>query len=82
MRLCARLGPRNGHTAIHPLDEHTPPLRLYPLYPYEFADGVFVAAAADPALVGLELVAIGGVPLDHKGRDAVLQRRRLSADRR
>src|SRR5438067_4141390 len=41
MRLLALLGPRNGHSAIFPLDSHRSPLHEYPLDLYEFEDGVF-----------------------------------------
>jgi hypothetical protein len=56
MRMIALLGPRNGHTAIYPIDD------LYPLGLYEFEDGVFVIAA-DRDLFGTELVAIDGVDI-------------------
>src|SRR5262245_43698813 len=58
MRTIALLGPRNGHTAIHPLDDHPTAQRAYPVVPYEFDDGVFVIAAKHRALVGSEVVAI------------------------
>jgi hypothetical protein len=64
MRLLTLLGERNGHTAVHPLAGHARPLHAFPLGLHEFADGVFVVAAADPSLVGRELVAVGGVPID------------------
>jgi hypothetical protein len=63
MRLGAALGPRNGHTGIHPLDEHPTPLHFFPLQLYEFADGFFVVSAVDSALVGAEVLEIGGVPI-------------------
>jgi hypothetical protein len=68
MRLLALLGNRNGHTAVHPLADHARPFHLFPLALREFADGVFVAAAADPSLVGSELVAVGGVPVEELNR--------------
>jgi hypothetical protein len=61
MRLGAALGDRNGHTGIHPLDDHPEPLHFHPLRLYEFDDGVFVVSAADSALVGAEVLEIGGV---------------------
>jgi hypothetical protein len=64
MRLAASLGPRNGHTAIFADDEHTTQLRFFPLRLYEFADGVHVVAARDNTIVGSELLAIDGVPID------------------
>jgi hypothetical protein len=64
MRLLTLLGDRNGHTAIHPLDEHVRPLHAFPIVPYEFEDGVFVVAAQAPELVGSELVAVAGLPVE------------------
>jgi hypothetical protein len=64
MRLGALLGERNGHTGIHPLDPHPEPLHFFPLRLYEFDDGFFVVSAADPALVGTQLLEIGGLPID------------------
>ena len=64
MRLGALLGERNGHTGIHPLDRHAEPLRFFPLRLYEFDDGCFVVSAADPELVGTQVLEIGGVPID------------------
>ena len=63
MRTIALLGPRNGHTAIHPLDDHPMPYRAYPLALHEFEDGVFVIAAENTDLVGAELVAVDGVDI-------------------
>jgi hypothetical protein len=60
MRLIALLGARNGHTAIHPFGEHPIPLHAFPLWLYEFDDGVFVVDANRRDLVGTELVAIDG----------------------
>ena len=57
------LGPRNGHTAIHPLDDHPMPQHAYPLALHEFEDGVFVIAAENRDLVGAELVAVDGVDI-------------------
>jgi hypothetical protein len=64
MRLLALLGDRNGHTAIRPLDDHAAPFHLLPLSAYEFEDGVFVVAAARRELVGRELRAVNGVPVE------------------
>jgi len=61
MRTIASLGARNGHTAIHPLGEHRSTLHAFPLWLYEFDDGVFVVDAQRCDLVGKELVAIDGV---------------------
>src|SRR5437764_12160394 len=63
MRTIALLGPRNGHTAIHPLDQHPTPYHAYPLALHEFDDGVFVIAAENSDLVGAELVAVEGVDI-------------------
>jgi hypothetical protein len=64
MRLGALLGERNGHTGIHPLDPHPEPLHFFPLRLYEFDDGFFVVSAPDRALVGAQLLEIGGLPID------------------
>lgn len=65
MRLLALLGPRDGHSGIFPLDDaHEQELTLYPLRLYAFPDGLFVVSAEDEALVGLELVAVAGRPVD------------------
>ena len=52
-----------GHTLALPF-QRAIPWRYVPLHPYRFADGVYVMAAADSNLVGREVVAIGGVPID------------------
>jgi hypothetical protein len=64
MRIIALLGARNGHTAIHPLGEHPSTLQAFPLWLYEFDDGVFVVDAERSDLVGTELIAVEGVDVD------------------
>ena len=64
MRTLALLGPRNGHTAIHPVDDHPTTSSTYPLRLYEFDDGMFVIAAERGDLVGAELLAVGGAHLN------------------
>lgn len=64
MRTIALLGARNGHTAIHPFGEHPIPLHAFPLWLYEFDDGVFVVDAERSDLVGTELLAIEGAAVD------------------
>jgi hypothetical protein len=65
MRLAALLGRGNGHTVIFPADEHPDPLHLYPIALYEFEDGVFVVASAvDRDLVGFQLEAVAGAPVE------------------
>ena len=64
MRTIALLGARNGHTAIHPFGEHPITLHAFPLWLYEFDDGVFVVDAKRCDLVGTELVAIEGANVD------------------
>src|SRR4051812_30624706 len=63
MRMLARLGARNGHSVIFPLDDHSTVRRAYPLWLSEFEDGIFVVGCARPDLVGAELVGIGGTDL-------------------
>ena len=64
MRTIALLGARNGHTAIHPLGEHRTALHAFPLWLYEFDDGIFVVDAERRDLVGTELIAVEGVDVD------------------
>lgn len=63
MRFTNLLGERDGHSGIFPLDlAHARVLHLFPLYLYDFADGLFVVAApGHPSLVGSRLLAIDGV---------------------
>jgi hypothetical protein len=65
MRLVALLGPRDGHSAVFPLDPaHRRTLHAYPLELYWFPDGLHVVDAADATLVGARLTAVEGVPVD------------------
>ena len=65
MRLLAMLGDRDGHSGVHPLSPvRGQNLRAYPLRPYRFPEGLYVAQAADASLVGARIAAIGGVPID------------------
>ncbi|HEX2089317.1 MAG TPA: hypothetical protein VHI54_05215 [Actinomycetota bacterium] len=64
MRLLAlpgRVGGRDGHTGVFPLDDHQTELHLLPLRLYWFPDGMMVVDATAPYrhLVGSEIVAIG-----------------------
>jgi hypothetical protein len=43
---------------------HARPLNAFPIAPYEFEDGVFIVAAEMPELVGSELLALNGHPVD------------------
>lgn len=60
-----RLGGRDGHSGVFPLDDHYPELHLYPLLLYWFEEGLFVTQSLHEGrdLVGTELVAIDGVPI-------------------
>jgi hypothetical protein len=66
MRFTTLLGERDGHSGIFPLDAaHRRTLHLFPLYLYEFSDGLFVVAAPGRReLVGSRLLAIDGIPAD------------------
>jgi hypothetical protein len=65
MRLMALLGERDGHSGVHPLSPVPGQnLRAYPLRLYRFPEGLFVARALDPSLVGARVAAIGGVPIE------------------
>jgi hypothetical protein len=63
MRFTNLLGVRDGHSGIFPLDSaHRRVLHLFPLYLYDFGDGLFVVAAPGrPELVGSKLLAIDGI---------------------
>ena len=63
MRFTNLLGERDGHSGIFPLDSaHKRVLHLFPLYLYDFSDGLFVVAApGHPELVGSKLLAIDGI---------------------
>lgn len=63
MRFTNLLGERDGHSGIFPLDSaNVRVLHLFPLYLYDFSDGVFVVAApGHPELVGSKLLAIDGI---------------------
>jgi hypothetical protein len=52
-----------GHTTVR---ASQPALKwqAIPLWPYRFADGVYVMAAANPSLISRELLSIGGTPID------------------
>src|SRR5262249_11325490 len=52
MRMLARLGPRNGHSAIFPIEDHPTARRAYPLWLSEFEDSVFVVGSPRHELVG------------------------------
>lgn len=64
MRMIALLGPLNGHSAIDPLGEHPITLHAFPLWLYEFDDGVFVVDAGRGDLIGTELVAVEGADVN------------------
>jgi hypothetical protein len=65
MRLVALLGPRDGHSAVFPLDPaHARTLHAYPLELYWFPDGLYVVDAVDRSLIGARLAAVEGVPVD------------------
>jgi hypothetical protein len=65
MRLAALPGPRDGHTALYPFDQHARGLHVYPLRLYDFADGLHVVGSLGPDdLAGRRVTAIGGMPID------------------
>jgi Peptidase family S41 len=64
MRLVALLGPRDGHSAVFPLDPaHARTLHAYPLELYWFPDGLHVIDADEPGLIGARLSAIEDMPV-------------------
>jgi len=64
MRLDALVG--DGHSNVSPWRDPEIRFSELPIALYQFADGVFVraAAAADSGLVGAKVVRIGGVPIE------------------
>jgi len=65
MRLAALPGPRDGHTALYPFDQHARGLHVYPLRLYDFADGLHVVGSlGQEDLTGRRVTAIGGAPID------------------
>jgi hypothetical protein len=70
MRFTTRLGERDGHSGIFPLDSgHRRVLHVFPLFLYKFSDGLFVVAAPGRrSLVGAKLLAIDGIPADELER--------------
>lgn len=71
MRFTNLLGERDGHSGIFPLDSaHRRVLHLFPLYLYDFSDGLFVVAApGQPELVGSKLLSIDGIDATTLKRD-------------
>ena len=55
--------PGIGHTGVR-TSQRAINWRALPLYPYRFADGVYVMSAANPNLIGSEVLAIGNAPVD------------------
>jgi Peptidase family S41 len=65
MRLTAMLGERDGHSGVFPLSPVPgQSLRAYPLRLHRFPDGLYVARADDPSLVGARVTAVGGLSVD------------------
>lgn len=65
MRLAALPGPRDGHTAIFPFDQHARTLHVYPFRLYDFPDGLYVVGSTGGEdLTGRRLTAIDGTPID------------------
>ena len=64
MRLAALPGPRDGHTAIYPFDQHARTLHVYPLRLYDFPDGLYVVGSIGAEdLTGRRVTAIDGTPI-------------------
>jgi hypothetical protein len=66
MRFTALPGERDGHTGIFPLDaEHGRPLHVFPIWIYDFPEGLFVVAETGRGgLVGSRLLEIEGIPVE------------------
>ena len=63
MRLINLPTPGTGHTQVR-TSQRAINWRVLPVWPYRFADGVYIMSAADPNLIGSEVLAIGGTPID------------------
>ncbi len=63
MRLLNLPAPGTGHTGLR-TSQRAINWHALPLYPYRFADGVYIMSAANPDLIGSEVLAIGGTPID------------------
>lgn len=63
MRLLNLPAPGTGHTGIR-TSQRALRWRAVPLHPYRFADGVYVMSAADPGLIGSEVLSVGRTPID------------------
>lgn len=66
MRFVNLLGEREGHSGIFTLDTaNARTFHVFPLYLYQFSDGLFVVAAPkNKSLIGSRLLAIDGMPVD------------------
>jgi hypothetical protein len=66
MRFANLLGERDGHSGIFTLQSGgARTFHLFPLYLYEFSDGLFVVAAPkNTSLIGSRLLAIDGMPVE------------------
>jgi len=62
-RLVNAPAPGTGHTYID-ADQRALGWRALPIEMYRFADGVYVLACADSSVVGSEVLAVGGTPID------------------
>ncbi|HHP7239947.1 hypothetical protein [Longibacter sp.] len=63
LRLANLSAAGTGHTGVR-IGQRAIGWRALPLWPYTFADGVYIMSAANPDLIGQELLAIGGTPID------------------
>ncbi len=65
MRIVAMTGERDGHLGLFPLVSHARPLHLLPIRVWAFPEGLYVLASPErPDLVGTQIVAIEGRPVD------------------
>ena len=65
LRIVAMTGERDGHMGLFPLVSHARPLHLAPIRVWSFPEGMFVLASPErPDLVGTQIVAIEGRPVD------------------
>lgn len=51
----------DGHSGVYPFEAG---FGLYALHLYRFSDGIAVANADDPTLIGARVISVGGVPIE------------------
>jgi hypothetical protein len=63
MRLTSLPAPGTGHTGLRST-QRAIGWRTLPIFPWRFADGVYIMSAVNPDWIGSEIVSVGGQPVD------------------